>query len=272
MDLGCHLFASGHSIGLDCMKPAPVPETGTVQMGLTPLTYQLVRSAKRKKTIAFSFSLKGDLIITSPLRTPLRTILAAAQDRAGWILSHRPRPAAELPALGPEILFLGRRLPLHITESSSRNTLSYLPLPTPDLEALRLTIPPHLTEAARRQAIRTRLTRWYKSAAQSHFQDRLNVWGTQLHLFPRQLSITNPRTQWGSCSADNTIRLSWRLMMTAPDLIDYVIVHELCHIPHKHHGPAFWALVESILPDWKTRRRRLQAEGPTLDRIWADFI
>ncbi len=76
---------------------------------------------------------------------------------------------------------------------------------------------------------------------------------------PTGLRVTGARTRFGSCSAKNSLCFSWRLMQYPAAAIDYVVVHELAHIVHKNHGPAFYALVASVLPDYKARIAMLRS-------------
>ena len=80
-----------------------------------------------------------------------------------------------------------------------------------------------------------------------------------MELVPAGIKITSARTRFGSCSAKNSICFSWRLMLYPPEAIDYVIVHELAHIRHHDHSPAFYALIEQYLPDWKARMKLLKS-------------
>lgn len=83
-------------------------------------------------------------------------------------------------------------------------------------------------------------------------------YGAQMGLQPAGITITGARTRFGSCSAKNRICFSWRLMRYPEEAIDYVVVHELAHLVHRNHGPAFHALVASVLPDHEQRRALLK--------------
>jgi hypothetical protein len=72
------------------------------------------------------------------------------------------------------------------------------------------------------------------------------------------LSIKNQKTRWGSCSTAKNLNFSYKLVYLPEDLVDYVIVHELCHLKEMNHSGRFWDLVEATIPDWKTRRKALK--------------
>lgn len=94
--------------------------------------------------------------------------------------------------------------------------------------------------------------------AQQELPARVNAYAEKMDLRPTGISITVARTRFGSCSAKNRLCFSLYLMDYPEQAIDYVVVHELAHIVHKNHGPRFWQLVESVLPDYKARRALLR--------------
>ena len=77
----------------------------------------------------------------------------------------------------------------------------------------------------------------------------------------KSVAITSAKTRWGSCSGDNAIRYTFRLLNCPKEVIDYVVVHELAHTIHHNHSKAFWLTVEKFIPDWKTRRKWLKDHG-----------
>ena len=76
-----------------------------------------------------------------------------------------------------------------------------------------------------------------------------------------RITIRSQRTRWGSCSAAGNLNYNCLLMRTPPDIQDYVVVHELCHRKELNHSVRFWALVESVMPDYRTRRQWLKDNG-----------
>lgn len=95
--------------------------------------------------------------------------------------------------------------------------------------------------------------------AKDYLPRRTAHWSAVMELVPSDIKITSARTRFGSCSSKNSICFSWRLMLYPPEAIDYVIVHELAHIRHRDHSPAFYALIEQYLPDWKARMKLLKS-------------
>lgn len=87
--------------------------------------------------------------------------------------------------------------------------------------------------------------------------ERVNYYAAIMGLEPTNIKITGAKARFGSCSSKNSLCFSWRLMMRPPEAVDCVVVHELAHIAHKNHGRAFYALMASVLPDYKERQRLL---------------
>ena len=94
--------------------------------------------------------------------------------------------------------------------------------------------------------------------AKEYLPMRVDYWSGIMGLTPTGLKITSARTRFGSCSGKNSICFSWRLMLYPPEAVDYVVVHELAHIRHHDHSPAFYALVERYMSDWRDRMKLLK--------------
>ena len=90
------------------------------------------------------------------------------------------------------------------------------------------------------------------------FSESLQRFAPQLGVSYSKLRLSSAGTRWGSASADGTIRLNWRLIHLKPEMIDYVVVHELSHLRHMDHSPQFWDVVASVMPDHLDRRQALR--------------
>ncbi|MBD3157117.1 DUF45 domain-containing protein [Candidatus Peregrinibacteria bacterium] len=97
-----------------------------------------------------------------------------------------------------------------------------------------------------------------KKRARSYFKKRLNDYAEHYGYTYGAMRLSGAKTRWGSCSADNTIRLNWKLMFADPRVIDYVVVHELVHTRYKNHQKKFWSAVACIHPSYKEDRAWLK--------------
>ena len=101
-----------------------------------------------------------------------------------------------------------------------------------------------------------------------YIPERVAYYAERLHVTYGRITIRNQKTRWGSCSAKGNLNFNCLLMMTPPDIIDYVIVHELCHRLEMNHSPRFWKYVASIMPDYKDKQKWLRENGQVLiDRL-----
>jgi predicted metal-dependent hydrolase len=114
---------------------------------------------------------------------------------------------------------------------------------------------------SRRDFIRSALMSWYSVQAEKRIPGRVSLYAGKMGLQVPKVFIRAQRTRWGSCDSRDCLRFNWRLMMAPLDVLDYVVVHELCHLKHKDHAAAFWGCLRRILPDYETRRKRLRKEG-----------
>ncbi|MDO5652746.1 MAG: SprT family zinc-dependent metalloprotease [Brachymonas sp.] len=124
------------------------------------------------------------------------------------------------------------------------------PVSTPAADVLWLELPQQ-TPAADLRAV---VTHWMQQQALAVFTARLDHFAVLLDVRWRELKLSQAEGRWGSATSSGVIRLHWRLMQMPPDVLDYVVVHELAHLHEMNHGPRFWAWVEKILPDYRQRQ------------------
>ncbi len=111
---------------------------------------------------------------------------------------------------------------------------------------------------------RAALEKRYIAAAKEYFPKRAAYFQQFTGGTYSRISIRGQKTRWGSCSAKGTLSFNWRLMLAPPAVLDYVVVHELCHLSHMDHSDSFWKKVESVYPDYRTARKWLKDHGHEL--------
>ena len=110
-----------------------------------------------------------------------------------------------------------------------------------------------------------RLVKWLKENAKRIFSTVTAETALRMGTMYKSVSITSARGRWGSCSGDNALHYSFRLIYAPKEVIEYVIVHELAHTLHKNHSKLFWAEVEKYVPDWKKKRAWLKQNGVLME-------
>ncbi len=219
---------------------------------LIPFTCQF----SERKTLAISVHPDLTVSIKAPLYTTTEEIRTRVLNRAAWIQRQWREFELYLPKQPPRSYingethrYLGRqyRLRAEVGEVDSVKCLrGYFRVtlcdePTPELVAKRL-------------------DNWYRQRARAIFYERLEECcrkARQEELSKPLLRIQKMTNRWGSCSKSGRIILNLELIKAPKECIDYVIMHELCHLPEQHHGPRFWRLLEKLMPDYAERRKRL---------------
>ncbi len=171
-----------------------------------------------------------------------------------WILKHHRRIEEikeETPqrgyVSGEKIPFMGEQRLLNI-EAKTRGKLTTIML---DHDALQIRVG---TDGSINDSdfIRDALENWYRHKAKTYIGKRVAELASQHGFEYEKVTIKGQSTRWGSCSTKRNLNFNWKLMMTPPAAIDYVIIHELCHLREMNHSKKFWKLVARYCPDYKT--------------------
>jgi hypothetical protein len=111
---------------------------------------------------------------------------------------------------------------------------------------------------------REAIERWYRNQARKEVAPRLDAAVARAGKTYTRLTIRGQRTRWASCSSTGAMSFNWRLLLAPPEVLDYVVEHEVAHLTYMDHSPRFWALLESRVPDWRAHARWLKRYGATL--------
>lgn len=222
------------------------------------LSYHLIRSRKRRKTIFLHIKEDGKIVVNAPYRTPKWEIEKFVEEKQSWIvrkISEKDgsiRRAEKEFVPGEEFLYLGESYPLEIQNTHKKE------------HPLKLSFGKFILDEDHIEQARDLFVQWYKTEAKQRIMERVDYYSKRLHLFPKGIKITSARYRWGSCSPNNRLCFTWRIIMASLSIIDYILIHELIHIKEKNHSKRFWDELESILPDYRKQRLWLKENGHSL--------
>ncbi len=208
------------------------------------------RSKKRKRSIALLICPERGLVVQAPYYTSDTHIAELIVERKAWI-QKKLQQMQVFQVKDDRYFYLGNPYHLEISPVTGlKNRCEIMG----DVLFVRL----------RKNADVNRVVEnWYRKEAEKILMARTQYFASLLQVKPTAVIVKTQKTRWGSCDLHNRIRYNWRIVMAAPDLLDYLVVHELAHIKEKNHSPAFWQVVESILPDYDMKRKALKAFHPT---------
>ncbi|GAB3636195.1 SprT family zinc-dependent metalloprotease [Hymenobacter arcticus] len=239
-------------------KIAPAPTQHTVRYGPHEVVYHL--EFRRRRSVGFRVLATGAVHVAAPLGTPAAWVAEQVLRKAPWILKHQARFQAARPAAptrqylsGEPQLFLGQHYSLEVADS---------PRPAVQLLDNQLLIAYPAPHAPERTA--ALLAGWYQRQAAAQFAQALaRIWPrfAEFKLPVPTLFVRRMQTRWGSCTpTTGRIRLNVDLVRTAEACIDYVLVHECCHLLVPDHSARFYALQTRLLPDWQQAEALLASQ------------
>ena len=220
-----------------------------------------VRRSDRARRARIQVTADGVEVIV-PRRLSMEEVEPFVASKRGWIertllrmraaADERPRPRLED---GGEVPFLGERLRLRVRVEPPRQRDHV----ARDGDQLTVAVAAPGTEA-----IRAALERWYRGQARTEVARRLDAAVDRVGQSYSGLQIRGQRTRWASCSAKGAMSFNWRLLLAPPEILDYVVEHEVAHLDLHDHSARFWALLAERAPNCREHERWLRANGQTL--------
>ena len=123
-------------------------------------------------------------------------------------------------------------------------------------------VPPSVQK--REQYVQDALTEWYRAHALEKLQEKVQRYSKVVQVSPSSVGIRTFSGRWGSCSTKGNMEFNWKIIIAPNRIVDYVVVHELCHLHHHNHSPEFWKCVERVFPDYASVRSWLKENGKVL--------
>ena len=228
-----------------------------------PFSYQIRRSYRVANA---RIVVKPGLVeVVAPLQIPEQKLHQFVQAKRQWIVRALAKMAAssqeqggfvpELYKTGATLGYLGDNYPLTLIPTSLKRVKIEFN------QGYQIHVPDSIRPEDQQTQIKAALVRWLKRQTRQLVVDYVNHHASKRQLVPRSISIKTQKSRWGSCGIHNDININWLLVMAPKEVLEYVVVHELCHIRVKNHSSQFWALVAEHLPDYQARRAWLKKQG-----------
>ena len=226
----------------------------SIQYGRKRIEFQLLYSAR--KTLAIDVHPDLSVVVTAPQDTADEAVDQKIHKRAAWIIQQQRFFETYLPKLPPRRYvsgeshrYLGRQYRLRVHEGDQES-----------VKMARGQINVFLTDSSQKTRIKSLVVAWFRNRAQIVFRelfDGMVAKAERQGITAEAFEIRKMKNRWGSCTKEGRILLNPDLIIAPKHCIEYVIVHELCHLQEHNHGPKFYRLLKALMPDWEQRRERL---------------
>lgn len=228
-----------------------------------PIAYTVIRR-KGRRTASLTVAPDNAVTITVPTELSHAGVEALIKRKQNWIhrkiafnsevrFPHKPKEYIS----GEAFSYIGRNYRLKVVAGEERGV---------ELAAGRLCVhvPAKLEGQAPTQAVREELAGWYREHALEKLAQRARLQAEKMGLKIGAVGIRDYRRQWGSCLQNGSILFNWKVVMAPLRIIDYVVIHELCHLVHRNHSPKYWKFLALHLPEYAESKEWLRVNGGLL--------
>lgn len=227
------------------------------------IEFEIVR--RKRKTISIKIEENGHVIVSAPLRINKEYILKVVQSKADWIIKNQDeiekrgskKVIRELTE-GSTVMYLGEEYPLQLIFNESKKNIT---VERELVEKQRFIIN---TNSMDFKKIRVALEKWYREETLDIVTKRIDYYADNFKDKVTNIRVKEQKRRWASCTGKNAILFNWRISMARADVIDYIVVHEMCHMDHRNHSKYFWNRVEEIMPNYKEKHEWLKINGMNL--------
>ena len=213
-------------------KAVPEPEQLTIAHAGDALPVTFLRSARARRASLRVDSARRRIVLTAPLRMARGTAVDFAQAQAGWIAARLKRLPDVRPFVdGAEVPLFGT--PHRIRHRTDRRGTAWR-------EGVEIHV------AGKPEHLPRRLRDWLTAELKARLVPLVHAKAQRVERPVKRITVRDSRSRWGSCGPDATMSFSWRLVFAPPEVLDYLVAHEVAHLVHLNHGPRFWALARTL--------------------------
>lgn len=225
-----------------------------IQYGNSTIDFSLQYS--QRKTLGISVFPNKSVRVTAPANSSLLKVIKKVKTKAKWIQRQQRKFAAlERPVRIPDYVsgetwsYMGRKYRLRITKG--------IPQIKKSGKFFQITV----AEKNSKSKVKSLINGWYKDAASKKLRERFEKFNPIIErekIKVNSIIIRHMEKRWGSCTEKGNIILNPELIKVPVDCIDYVIIHEICHLKYLHHNKKFYQLLTKYLPDWEKKKKKLE--------------
>ena len=226
------------------------------------IEYQLLPGSQRKTT-DIVIERDGVVTVRPPANYTPEQVDAVVESKRMWIY----RNLAEWKDLnasavvrewvnGETFLYLGRSYRLSLVSNQEGDLM---------LKDGRFCLSRSVVEEGGAEAARLAFETYFSERGLQRFSERVAYYAQKAGVTVASIKVKEMGYRWASCGKNGVLNFHWKCMMAPPKIIDYIVVHELCHVHHRSHSDAFWNEVDKVLPDYRERKEWLRRRGASLD-------
>ena len=224
-----------------------------VELGGRTVPIRIRRNPRARRLILRLDPDADGALVTLPPGAGVERALDLVRGKADWIVGRLDALPPRTPfADGGRVPFLGRQYRVRHRPGGAR------PVRVQETE---------IQVGGRLEHLARRLTDWFRRQARREIAGRVEIMTERLGKRAGRITVRDPRSRWGSCSAAGNLSFSWRLVMMPEEVLDYVVAHEVAHLEHPNHGPGFWRTVSALTGNAETSRAWLKEKGPGFHRF-----
>src|SRR5580693_6221442 len=213
-------------------KAAPEPEQLTIAHAGDTLPVTFVRSPRARRASLRVDPARRRIVLTAPLRMARAIAVGFAEQQAGWIAARLKRLPARRPFAD------GAEVPLFGTPYRVRHR--------PDRRGTVWVEGGEIHVAGRIEHLPRRLRDWLTAEMRRRLAPLVQAKALRVERPVKRITVRDGRSRWGSCGPDGAMSFSWRLVFAPPEVLDYLVAHEVAHLVHMNHGPRFWAATRAL--------------------------
>lgn len=229
------------------------------------LTYQITRSKRNLGSVTMRVKPDGVVYVTAPRLMPQFVLNQILHTREEWFKKQIARYAQQKKESkqyksGEHILYLGKEYPikLHISFNHLVTKIEFID------GIFHIFVHAGHPEAKQKELIQKTFKRWFMSEGKTYLIQRADYFTSLIRMEYKSLTLKTVSSIWGSCSRDQKLTFNWKLILTPPEVIDYVVAHEISHLKHKHHKRSFWDQVGQFDPEYKAHRAWLRKNSSNI--------